>query len=335
MTVGEKILGGLIGAAAGDAMGAATEIRTKEETEALFGGYVREFYQPPMDCYARGREAGQVTDDFSIPYLTLQEILKDGSVNDEAIKRALFAWSDIPAYYTRFAGPTTRAKIEAMKGNVSETSGFVAIHDNMKATNGAAMKAAPIAMLAKGDTEKAFEYVMQVCRMTHDNNVALAGAGAIAYAVSEAFQKNATIDSIAEAAVAGAEKGNEYGIKYCRTVAGASMVRRIKLAIKLAKEAETLEQAIIDIRDIIGSGLMAAEAVPAAIGLCVAAKGDACEGIYAGVNVGDDTDTIATMIGGVLGVLNGASAFPADYMEILDKQNDFDLAGTAKRMEIF
>ena len=34
----QKILGGLIGAAAGDAMGAATETRTRKQIEEKFGG---------------------------------------------------------------------------------------------------------------------------------------------------------------------------------------------------------------------------------------------------------------------------------------------------------
>ena len=45
----QKILGGLIGAAAGDAMGAATETRTRKQIEEKFGGYVTDFLAPPDD----------------------------------------------------------------------------------------------------------------------------------------------------------------------------------------------------------------------------------------------------------------------------------------------
>ena len=38
----QKILGGLIGAAAGDAMGAATETRTRKQIEDRVGGEVRD-----------------------------------------------------------------------------------------------------------------------------------------------------------------------------------------------------------------------------------------------------------------------------------------------------
>ena len=66
----DKILGGLLGAAAGDAMGAATETRTRKQIEEKFGGYVTDFIEPPLDTFARGNKAGQVTDDFSVAYVT-------------------------------------------------------------------------------------------------------------------------------------------------------------------------------------------------------------------------------------------------------------------------
>ena len=39
----EKILGGFLGAAAGDAMGAATETRSIDDIREKFGGYVKTF----------------------------------------------------------------------------------------------------------------------------------------------------------------------------------------------------------------------------------------------------------------------------------------------------
>ena len=65
----QKILGCLLGAAVGDAMGAATETKSTRQIEKTFGGRVKEFREPPMDTMARGRRAGQVTDAFSIPYI--------------------------------------------------------------------------------------------------------------------------------------------------------------------------------------------------------------------------------------------------------------------------
>ena len=65
----KKILGCLLGAAVGDAMGSATETKSTRQIEKVFGGRVTTFCEPPMDTLARGRKAGQITDAFSIPYI--------------------------------------------------------------------------------------------------------------------------------------------------------------------------------------------------------------------------------------------------------------------------
>ena len=87
-----------------------------------------------------------------------------------------------------------------------------------------------------------------------------------------------------------------------------------------------------ELSDYIGSGLMAVEAVPAAIGLCVAAKGNTVDGICAAVNMGNDTDTVATMVGGILGTLNGIDSMPPHYADIIERENHFDLEALAGQM---
>lgn len=85
-----KILGSIMGAAVGDAMGAATETRSAERIKEDFGGYVDKIITPPSDCFARGYDAGTVTDDFSLAYFTAKELVASkGNVDAEAAKRAL------------------------------------------------------------------------------------------------------------------------------------------------------------------------------------------------------------------------------------------------------
>lgn len=328
----DKIYGGLLGAAAGDAMGAATETRTRKQVEELFGGYVTDFYAPPMDTFARGNKAGQVTDDFSVAYMTLKEVVAQGKLDDEVAKTALFKWADTPEFFDRFAGPTTRASIAAMRGETPAANVFVPVNENRRATNGAAMKTAPIALLSGGDVEKAIADCITVCKMTHNNNIALSGAAAIAAATATAMQKDSTLFDVIQASIYGAHKGDEIGREIGDTLAGASVEARIKWAVNIAMQAENLSHAIDDISDYIGSGLMTVEAVPAAIGLCVAAKGNTVEGICAGVNIGDDTDTVTTMIGGILGALNGVASIPQHYIDVLDKANGFHLDRLAQEM---
>ena len=320
-----KVLGGLLGAAAGDAMGAATETRTRRQIEKKFGGYVTEFYAPPMDTFARGNKAGQVTDDFSLAYMIVKELVGEGKVNREASIRGLLKWADTPEYFERFAGPTTRAGIAELKGEKLPEDVFVPVNENRRATNGAGMKTAPIALLSGGNIDKAITYSMTVCGLTHNNNIALSGAGAIAAATAAAMKDKATLYDVVQASIYGAVEGDRFGRANGDTLAGASVEARIKWAVNIAMQAQNLDQAINDIEDYIGSGLMTVEAVPAAIGLCVAARGNTVDGICAAVNIGDDTDTVATMVGGILGTLNGADSMPGHYAEVIEEANGFHL----------
>lgn len=328
----QKILGGLAGAAAGDAMGAATETRTRKQIEEKFGGYVTDFLTPPEDTFARGSRAGQVTDDFSVAYVALKEILQRQEVTAEAAKKALLDWSEVPEFFDRFAGPTTRAVVQRLKGKGGHSEGFIPVNDNNKATNGGAMKAAPIALLSKGDIDRAIEDVLTVSAVTHNNNIALAGAAAIAAATAAAMRDEATLYDVVNASLYGARMGDLRGRESGATLAGASVETRIKWAVSIAVNAKDLSEAMDEISDYIGSGLMTVEAVPAAIGLCVAAKGNTVDGICAAVNIGNDTDTVATMVGGILGTLGGIGSMPEKYLDIIERENHFNLEEMARQI---
>ena len=86
-----------------------------------------------------------------------------------------------------------------------------------------------------------------------------------------------------------------------------------------------------DLEDIIGSGLSASEAVPCAFGLLVAANGDAKTAIEAAVNIGSDTDTVATIVGAMAGAY--CSYYDEEKLQIIDEVNDYDLKALAKEVE--
>lgn len=331
----DKILGCLLGGAAGDAMGAATEVRTKAQIKAYFGTYVRDFYTPPEDTFAHGCRRGQITDDFSIAYMNCVEIVEaGGAVSEEAAKKALLKWFEVPEF-SRFAGPTTKAAILKLKKGPDadgEKRFFAPAVENGKGTNGAAMKAAPIALFSGGDIDLAIRHTITMCKVTHNNNVALSGACAVAAATAAALRDQITLDAVIEAGIYGAVMGERFGRECGAAICGPSVEKRIRKAVELGLLAETMEDALTDIEHHIGSGLMAAEAVPAVFGLITAAKGDLLEAIYAGVNIGDDTDTVATMIGGIMGAYRGASCFPEAYLKIIRENNSIDIEGLAEKI---
>lgn len=334
MTSYEKILGGLLGGAVGDAMGAATEVRTMEQIRELFGGYVRDFIAPPPDTFARGREAGQITDDFSQAYYLAKEIVDNGGkINEDIAKSALLKWSENDEYFIPFTGPTTRAAIMKIKGEASNNPMDFLFNNNSQASNGSAMRIAPIGMLNPGNIDRAIEDTVSACMPTHANNLSISGACAVAAAVSEAMREDSNVFSILQAGMYGSRAGDSIGRRVGKVLSGPSVEKRINLAVELAIRSKDLEESMVNISDYIGTGLHISEAVPAAFGLFIAAKGDVMDTICSSVNIGGDTDTIATISGAIAGTLRGSNAFPEGYLNIIESRNRIDLAGLAKGME--
>lgn len=334
-----KIQGSFIGAAIGDAMGAPTEARTTKMIKEKFGGLVKEFFPCPEDTFGRGNAAGLVTDDFCAAYFTAMEIaLAGGKVSREGVQRALVRFSGYPQYYDNHVGPTTKAAVERLKNNLppeEKKTGFVPVCINSKATNGAAMKIGPVGLFTPGDLDKSVENAVEVSLPTHDNYLAISGACAISAAVSAAVVNGASLKSIVDAGLYGAKKGYEIAERVAKPVSGPSVYKRIALAYEIGlKYKGDFEKAMDEIGGVIGSGLLAVEAVPAVFGILAAVDLDPMESIYMGVNIGDDTDTVATMAGAIVGGFHGADAFPKDDYAMIQKMNpDLDIPYLAGLIE--
>lgn len=338
-----KILGCLLGASVADAMGAATECRSTEQIIEYFGDYVTDFKNPPEDTFGRCNKAGMCTDDFIQGYYILEAILDRGGVIDtETMKAAFKRWIDYP-FYSNFTGPTTRTAMQAIFGDSrnslqgtleNKENPVKIINDgNAKATNGGAMKIYPAGVINAGNVDKAIEDAIAITKFTHNNTLAISGACAIAASIAEAMKEKTNIESIFEAGIYGAKKGYELSYKNgADKVSGASTEARIPLAISIGKKYKNWKEAIKEIADIIGNGLHVSEAVPAAYGCMACAPDNALDAIYAAVNIGNDTDTIAIMVGAVMGAYKGFGAFKEEHLEMIAKMNNFDLKKTAERI---
>lgn len=337
----DKVLGCLIGAAMGDAMGAATELRTIEQIKKDFGGWVTDFIKPPADTFGRCNEAAQCTDDFIQGYYILNEaILNKGIITEDVMVKAFRHWLDYP-YYLNFTGPTTRAAMQklfndkrmSLQGAVeasSQPSDVILINNgNVAATNGAAMKIWVSVLLTKElsyeeKEEQLLANVYSVCKLTHNNVLSVSGAAAVAFAISTALDENCSFADIFTAAIDGAEKGYSYAFKRgAMMVAGASVAERIKLAVSIGNSYNDWSEAVKPLSDIIGSGLQANEAVPVTFGLLASCRKKPLDAILGGVNIGNDTDTVATMAGAIAGAFSGAMAFDRNDIEKLESANGF------------
>lgn len=122
------------------------------------------------------------------------------------------------------------------------------------------------------------------------------------------------------AAQHGAIHGREHGAwSWC-----TPLEKRIELAVKLANESSNIEDALQKIYDYVGTGLDPAESVAAALGV-VAARGDATTAINAGVNIGGDTDTVASIAGAICGALHGIESLDQNLVRDVERVNGFNI----------
>lgn len=330
----DRIHGALVGAAIGDALGAATELRSARQIRALFGGEVRSFHTPPPDTFARGRTPGTVTDDFSQAWYLAQALVEHaGELTTETGRQAVLAWA-ADDRYREFAGPTTRRAIARLRGEPVEEPFF--LYRGGEATNGAAMRIGPVGCVARS-AGQAIDGAIAVSLATHDNHLAAAAAAVVAAGVAAGVNgggsasgpgwSDAVVDACLSASVAAAARA----LELTHEVAGASLAARTQLAVQLARSSSDLAEATVRIADLVGTGISANEAVPAAVGMLAAAP-DAFSAVVAAVNAGDDTDTVATIVGSLAGAAAGAGAFPAELARTVDEVNGFDLAATARAL---
>jgi ADP-ribosylglycohydrolase len=329
----QHILGSLANAFIGDAMGSATEAMTPDEINAKFGGKVTKFITPPAGTFASGRNAGQLTDDTTQMLQMIQALIENkGKISVELVADRLLKWAESDDLFERFAGPTTRKAILLMRDGKSPYETGKPSTMDMGVSNGAAMKVSGVGLIHPGDLDAAVRDAATMCVPTHNSDVAYAGASATAAAVAAGLVPDATPLTIVDAALYGAQKGYEIGKKESVVLRCPSMVERIKLAVEIAVSETDFDKACNSLADVIGCGLPILEAVPFAVGVFVASRGDPNLAVIGAVNMGGDADTTATITGAISGAYAGFNQIDQSLYKQMLNANSLDIDDLVEKL---
>ena len=318
-----RFYGCLAGVAIGDAMGMPTAGYAPEEIAERFG-VVEDFLDAPMDHpFHGGLRRGEMTDDTELTLLVVDMILRDESPSAEGMARRLVGWAmERGVLEMGVIGPSTRRALqELLRGGDPRETG------RWGTTNGAAMKIAPIGLLHPGKPEEVVSDVVEVCLPTHGTSVAISAASAIAGAVAEALNPHSSLESIVEAAIRCTELGERHG----RRVQKPSIAERIGLALSLTEGLEPPRAAGV-LYTRIGADMRCENSIPTAIALFHSARGEPMTAILSAVNMGGDTDTIASMTGAIAGAYRGIDAFPEEAVRLVEEVNDIRLGELASAL---
>ena len=314
--------GALYGLAIGDALGMPTQMLSRAEIVRRWGPLLPGFEPaPPGHPIAGGMPAGAVTDDTEQAILLARLLVKGrGTIDPHELAGALTEWERAMAERGSLdlLGPSTKRAVAAILAGVPpEEAGATGT------TNGAAMRIAPVGIavsVALHDSTPNLRLstlvdrtVMASC-VTHNTGVALAGAAAVAAAVS-AGVSGATI---AEATALGIQAASS-AARRGHWVAGADVAARIEWATSLVASHAQAEAAEL-IYTLVGTSLATQESVPAAFAVLAAVPADPWRACRMAASLGGDSDTIAAMTGAIAGACHGAGSFPPEAIAAIDAQ---------------
>jgi len=290
-----------------------TEMLSRPQIVARWGSLLTGFEPaPPGHPIAAGLPAGAVTDDTEQAVLLGRLLVAGrGTVDPRERAEALVSWErDMAARGSLgLLGPsTTRAVAAILAGAPPEQAGA------RGATNGAAMRIAPvgIAVPVSLGLSTLVDRVVAASYVTHNTGVALAGAAAVAAAVSAGVD-GAGIGEATAFAVDAAGIASGHG----HWVAGADVGARIEWATSLVAGRERAEAAEL-IYTLVGTSLATQESVPAAFAVAAAVPDDPWQACLLAASLGGDCDTIAAMVGAVSGACHGVGAFPSEALTVID-----------------
>jgi ADP-ribosylglycohydrolase len=311
----DRAAGALYGLAVGDALGMPTESLPRPEIAARYGPLLEEF-QPgaPDQPLAPGLPAGTITDDTEQALLLARLIIRGkGGIDEADFARQLLAWEeDMRARGSlSLLGPSTKRALSALlTGTPITESGLNGT------TNGAAMRITPVGVATPaGDLDVLVGRVVMASRVTHNPGVALAGAAAVAAAVSAGIDGDplpVAISRAVAAAASAADRGH--------WTAGADVAARITWATGLVAGLPQ-HQVLGTVYRLVGTSLATQESVPAAFAVAAALPGDPWLACRLAASLGGDCDTIAAMTGAICGACHGVAAFPAAARETVARVN--------------
>ncbi|WP_114192300.1 ADP-ribosylglycohydrolase family protein [Edaphovirga cremea] len=313
-------MGALFGQAAGDAMGMPSELWPQSRVRQHFGWIDRFLPGQEENISANEYIAGEFTDDTQ-QAITLAESLIEahGRVDPELIAIKILEWAEsVDAFEKNILGPTSKAALITVRAGIAVK--------NIPAngiTNGAAMRISPLGCaFSTADLPAFINVVRQSCSPTHKSDIAVAGAFAIAWSVSQAIE-GGSWQEIKQALPELTDRVQNELITTC----SPSLGRRITRALSLAESLHALpdDQMLYELYQTLGAGMDSIESIPMALAIVECANTDPVRCAILSANLGGDTDTIGAMATAICGAIHGIDAFPADWIELISQVNTVNL----------
>lgn len=281
----------LLGAAVGDALGLPSEGVSRRRARKLFRGELR---------HRLLFKWGMVSDDTDHTVFVSQSLLAHSdSVERFRGRLARSLRLSLLALPVGIGGATLRASVRLCLGISPARSGVYS------AGNAPAMRAAPVGAFFAGRPEQLDAFLKASTALTHTDPRALVGARAVAHLAARSVAGDATQrpawTEVEELLLRAGREDDEW----------CALVGAMGESLKLGHSAEQFADAIGAAKGVTGYVF---QTVPVAVYVWYLNFGDYEKTVRDAVRCGGDTDTVASIAGGLAGAVVGERGIPASWV---------------------
>jgi poly(ADP-ribose) glycohydrolase ARH3 len=288
----DKFRGGILGCFLGDAFGSGFEGMGPERARFHVGNLSKKFTR-------------SYTDDTDMTLALTESIVRCGRIDPEDIAKQFSLSCDLTRGY---AIGTIKAVMALRAGLKWHQVGRI-VFENGSFGNGAAMRVSPVGLFYHQDPEALQEAVMKQANITHVHPLGQWGAVMQAFAVALAVRQNSKEGHRKEQVVTHLREVLWGGpIEYMRAL------NKIEEMFAQGKKLEARE-----VVQSLGNGVEAHFSVPSACYIAITYSPDFCDAVRAAISLGGDTDTIAGMVGAIVGAHVGEKGLPVEWIEQLEE----------------
>lgn len=287
----DKFRGAILGCFLGDAFGAGFEGMSPDR--AAFH----------LDVLSK-KSPRQYTDDTDMTLALAESISESGKIDPEGIAKHFSLSCDL----TRGYAIGTIKAVLALRAGMEWSQVSRIVFKEGSFGNGAAMRVSPVGLFYHHDLSGLQKAAVEQAKITHAHPLgqwgAVMQASTVALAVlqepKEPFNKEQMVINLREVLWGGP-------IEYMRAL------NKIEEMVNKGKSPEAREVA-----QFLGNGVEAHFSVPSACYIAITYSSDFCDAIRAAISLGGDTDTIAGMVGAIVGGHVGEKGLPREWIEQLE-----------------
>jgi len=317
VTIADRVVGCLKGIATGDAIGKQTEMLSREDVSRWYPQGIRGFEGTPAAIIPRyvgnsKREwkIGETTDDTERTVAVARAIITEQNVSHETIGREMLRC-------TKSVHPGIKSLWEFHQAG--DPRRMAKAHDGC----GAAIRVAPVGIFYTSDRlDDLVNGAREASISTHGGPLAIAAAAATAAAVSAALDAAPPHQVLELAERAAAQAESRWSGRSAHAFANAIRTLHDNLACLSA-----LHPAEVAARFFPNQPMTI---VPLALGLAVTMQ-SAEDAILLATNIGGDSDSVASIAGGILGAMYPHTVNQHWY-EVVERINDHGLVAIANEL---